>query len=151
MRWKMPPRSLIFFCGAVSQIWVKEAVIDWGCHFLRGVLALHITPFLHHFNENTGEIPGPQLISTPPERCDIFIHHAASSRLAINVSHVAAHSTASQATPCTYGWNMLNKTSLSFQGIHLRAEVGSSVSEILLEYQIKLAYRLFTVKDVAIQ
>lgn len=25
-------------------IWVQETVIDWGCHSLRGILALHITP-----------------------------------------------------------------------------------------------------------
>lgn len=64
------------------------------------------------------------------------------------MSHVAAHSTASQATPCTYGRNMLNETPLSFQAIYLRVEVGSAVSEILLEYQRKL--RLFMVKDVGI-
>lgn len=128
----------IFLSVVVSQIWVKEAVIDWGCHSLRGGLALHITSFLHHSNENTGEIPGFAIDIYTQERCDIFIHHAASFRLAINVSHVAAHSTASQVVPSTYDRNMLNKTPLSFQGKYVRAEVGSADSEILLEYHRKL-------------
>lgn len=76
------PLFLHFTCVVASLFWVKEALIDWGCHFLRGPLALHISPFLHHPNENTGEKPGLQLISTPraqrylyPSHCILWLGH----------------------------------------------------------------------------
>lgn len=94
---------------------------------------MHITRFLHHSNENTAEIPRSQLISTPRSAVISLSINAASVRSAVNVSHAAAHSAASQATPCTYSRNMLNETPLSFRGIYLRAEAGSAVSEILPE------------------